>query len=57
MLSVTLSVLFYIVVLREDKGLIEKFGDYYKRYMQKVPRMNFIVGIIRLLTKEKVVEI
>jgi protein-S-isoprenylcysteine O-methyltransferase Ste14 len=42
------SVLFYKDVLREEQMSIEKFGDDYKRYMQKVPRMNLLLGIIRL---------
>jgi len=29
-------------------------GDDYKRYMQKVPRMNFVVGLIRLLKRRKI---
>jgi len=33
-----------------------KFGDDYKRYMQKVPRMNFMLGIIRLLRRKKELE-
>ena len=32
---------------REDKLLIEKFGDEYKRYMDKVPAINIIAGILR----------
>ena len=43
------SALFYRDVLREEQMSIRKFGDDYKRYMEKVPRMNIIVGIIRLL--------
>ena len=43
----------YIEVPKLEKGLIIKFGDDYKRYMQKVPRMNFIVGIIRLFRRSK----
>jgi protein-S-isoprenylcysteine O-methyltransferase Ste14 len=39
--------LIYIDLLRADKRLIGKFGDDYKQYMQKVPRTNFLVGIIR----------
>lgn len=31
-----------------DRELIEKFGDDHKRYMKKVPRLNFTAGIIRL---------
>jgi len=30
-----------------------KFGDDYKSYIQKVPRMIFIVGLIRLLKRRK----
>jgi len=47
------SVLFYRDVLREEQMSIEKFGDEYKRYMEKVPRMNFILGMIRLLRRKK----
>jgi len=36
-----------------EANLIVKFGDDYKRYMEKVPRMNFILGIIRLLRRKK----
>jgi protein-S-isoprenylcysteine O-methyltransferase Ste14/NAD-dependent dihydropyrimidine dehydrogenase PreA subunit len=43
----------YIEVPKAEKGLILKFGEDYKRYMQKVPRMNIIVGIIRLLRRRK----
>jgi protein-S-isoprenylcysteine O-methyltransferase Ste14 len=31
----------------EEQSNIEKFGDAYKRYMQVVPRANFLLGIIR----------
>jgi protein-S-isoprenylcysteine O-methyltransferase Ste14 len=43
----------YIDLLRADKCLIEKFGDDYRQYMQKVPRANFIIGIIRMLLNRK----
>jgi protein-S-isoprenylcysteine O-methyltransferase Ste14 len=36
-----------------EANLIVKFGDDYKRYMEKVPSMNFILGIIRLLRRKK----
>jgi protein-S-isoprenylcysteine O-methyltransferase Ste14 len=50
------SALFYKDVLREEQMSIEKFGDDYKRYMQKVLRMNLLLGIIRLrrMREEKV---
>ena len=47
------SALFYKDVLREEQMSIEKFGDDYKRYMERVPRMNIIVGVIRLLRGRK----
>jgi protein-S-isoprenylcysteine O-methyltransferase Ste14 len=34
-----------------EEHLIAKFGDDYRRYMEKVPRMNFVLGIIRLLRR------
>jgi protein-S-isoprenylcysteine O-methyltransferase Ste14 len=36
-----------------EANLAAKFGDDYKHYMEKVPRMNFILGIIRLLRRKK----
>lgn len=35
----------------EEEHLIAKFGDDYRRYMEKVPRMNLFLGIIRLLRR------
>jgi protein-S-isoprenylcysteine O-methyltransferase Ste14 len=43
----------YIDLIRADKASIEKFGDDYKAYMKKVPRANFLLGIIRLLQRRK----
>jgi len=38
----------YMSCKMEDKLLIEKFGDDYMRYMQKVPGINVFAGLIRL---------
>jgi protein-S-isoprenylcysteine O-methyltransferase Ste14 len=38
----------YIDLISADKDAIGKFGDDYKKYMQKVPRANFLLGIIRV---------
>jgi protein-S-isoprenylcysteine O-methyltransferase Ste14 len=43
----------YIQTYDLDKGLIKKFGNDYKSYMKRVPRVNFIIGIFRLLLKKK----
>lgn len=39
----------YLSCKEEDKKLIQQFGDDYRHYMQRVPRMNIFLGIIRLL--------
>jgi protein-S-isoprenylcysteine O-methyltransferase Ste14 len=43
----------YLISRQEDQHLIEKFGDNYKDYMQKVPRMNLLDGVIRLIRRRK----
>jgi protein-S-isoprenylcysteine O-methyltransferase Ste14 len=43
----------YLIILSGDQRNIEKFGDDYKHYMEKVPRMNLLLGIIRLLQRRK----
>jgi len=43
----------YLIILLDEEKNLEKFGDDYKRYMEKVPRTNFVVGIIRLLRRRK----
>ena len=52
-LGIPIIPLTYIDCIRADKDAIEKFGDDYKAYMQKVPRANFLLGIIRLLQRRK----
>ena len=51
LLGIPIIPLTYIDLIRADKRLIEKFGDDYKQYMQKVPRANFVIGIIRHLRR------
>ena len=50
-LGITVSAWNYRWVVKEEKGLLVKFGDEYKDYMQRVPRMNLLIGIIRLLKR------
>jgi protein-S-isoprenylcysteine O-methyltransferase Ste14 len=52
-IGVVAMVLNYLIALKADQELIEKFGDDYKRYMDKVPRMNFLLGFIRLLQRKE----
>ena len=52
-IGIPISAWVYAELPKDEKGLIVKFGDDYKSYMQKVPRMNFLVGIVRLLRRRK----
>jgi protein-S-isoprenylcysteine O-methyltransferase Ste14 len=47
------AVLTYFSIRVEDKLLVEKFGDDYMEYRQRVPGMNFVAGIIRLLRRRR----
>jgi protein-S-isoprenylcysteine O-methyltransferase Ste14 len=42
-------VLLFVDTFRADEACIEKFGQEYVRYMQRVPRVNFVAGLLRLL--------
>jgi protein-S-isoprenylcysteine O-methyltransferase Ste14 len=48
-LGLASMVLVYVDTFKADKYCIEKFGDAYQRYMQRVPRVNCLLGVIRLL--------
>jgi protein-S-isoprenylcysteine O-methyltransferase Ste14 len=44
------SMLFvYILIVQADREGIQKFGDAYVHYMQRVPQINFILGALRYL--------
>ncbi len=53
LLGVPIIPLTYIDLIKADKDAIEKFGDDYKAYMKKVPRANFLLGIIRRFRKSE----
>lgn len=52
-LGVVGTVVIYMSCREEDQYLIHQFGEDYKNFMQKVPRMNFLIGIIRLIRRRK----
>lgn len=53
LLGVPIIPLTYFDLIKADKDAIEKFGDDYKAYMKKVPRANFLLGIIRRFLKNE----
>ena len=52
-LGILIIPLTYIDLIRADKSSIEKFGEDYKAYMKRVPRANFLLGIIQHLRQRK----
>lgn len=39
----------YLLIQSEDQQISEKFGDQYRSYARKVPKMNFLIGVGRRL--------
>jgi protein-S-isoprenylcysteine O-methyltransferase Ste14 len=50
-LGVVAMALTYMDTFKEDLYGIDKFGDDYRRYMKRVPRVNVVTGLIRLLRR------
>ena len=48
-----LIVLLCLAMIDEEKRNMEKFGNAYRDYMKKVPRINLIAGIIRQIHKKR----
>ena len=44
-------VVLYLSAREEDQRLVQQFGEDYIRYMQRVPRMNILVGVTRWLRR------
>ena len=53
LLGIPVIPLMYIDLINADKDGIDKFGEGYKRYMKKVPRANFLLGIIWVLQRKR----
>jgi len=52
-LGIPVIPLMYVDLIHADEEGIKKFGEDYKKYMKRVPRANFLLGIIRLLRFRK----
>lgn len=46
-------VLFYFDTRPADQEGIRKFGDAYREYKQRVPRLNFFLGILRIIQRRR----
>jgi protein-S-isoprenylcysteine O-methyltransferase Ste14 len=49
LLGVPIMASIYLDMRKEELQNIKKLGEDYRRYMQFVPRINFLAGIVRLL--------
>jgi len=47
------AIILYWSAGEEEKDLMERFGDDYRTYMERVPRMNLILGIMRLWKRQR----
>ena len=43
----------YMSTFEEEKKLVQRLGNDYLAYMQRVPRMNIVLGIVRLWRRHK----
>ncbi|MBN2148104.1 MAG: isoprenylcysteine carboxylmethyltransferase family protein [Anaerolineales bacterium] len=52
-LGIVAIAIYYINTFEEETSCIEKFGEQYREYMQRVPRINFLLGIYRHFINRK----
>jgi protein-S-isoprenylcysteine O-methyltransferase Ste14 len=53
LVGVVSMVLIYIDIQAADKEGVEKFGETYRQYMEKVPQVNILLGLIRIIRQRK----
>jgi len=46
------ALVIYMGAREEDRRLVKQFGEEYTRYMQRVPRMNILLGLVRMLRRK-----
>lgn len=52
-LGLPIFILIYYDMMKEEKRNINKFGESYKQYMKRVPRVNFLLGLYRHYIKKR----
>jgi protein-S-isoprenylcysteine O-methyltransferase Ste14 len=48
------SGLFYLDILKEEKMSVLKFGEEYRDYIRRVPRLNLFLGLYRVTREKKI---
>ena len=46
------AIIYFTDTFNEEQRNITKFGNAYKQYQQKVPRVNFLLGFIRWISRK-----
>ena len=54
LLGILSAVLIYADIQAADREEIDKFSDEYREYMQRVPQINFLLGIVRFLRMKRI---
>lgn len=49
LISSTNAAIVYWFILQGDRSSVAKFGDSYRRYMETVPGVNLLAGMLRIL--------
>ncbi len=52
-LGIVVMITSYLSMVFEETRLIVKFGEDYKEYMKRVPRVNLLLGFIRKIKRKK----
>jgi protein-S-isoprenylcysteine O-methyltransferase Ste14 len=50
-LGAAAALLYYVSAVTEEESNIVKYGDAYRDYMQRVPRMNALAGVVRRIRR------
>lgn len=51
LLALIASACFYLQAVEEEAFCLAQFGESYQRYLQRVPRFNVVLGVIRILRR------
>jgi protein-S-isoprenylcysteine O-methyltransferase Ste14 len=53
LLAAIAGVCFYLQAVQEERFCLARLGEPYRRYLQRVPRFNFVLGIARWLGRRE----
>lgn len=52
-LGIVGAAVIYLNTFEEEKENLQKFGDAYRNYQAEVPRLNFLLGLFRLIHRKR----